>query len=124
MAMVESLKGGSLKADSFTADLEYKEDVLYIKNGSIKGPAYEVKISGDVSFRDNLVNIKGVYIPSVYGINNLIAMIPLIGTLASGGGKTGLIAASFTVKGDIDNSKISFNPLSILAPGFLKNIGS
>ncbi len=121
-ALAQALQGGSLKADSFTADLNYKKGILKLKNGSINGTSYEIKLHGLVDANNNQLEFKGLYIPSFYGINKIISMIPLLGKLLSGGDDSAFLAASFGVKGSFDKPNTSFNPLSILTPGFIRNL--
>lgn len=121
-AMARALQGGSLKADSFTVKLAYKGGILKLNDGSIKGTSYEVKLNGYVDFPNKNLNFKGLYIPSFYGINTIISSIPLLGKLLSGGDKSAFLAANFGVTGNFDNPKTSFNPLSALTPGFIRNL--
>lgn len=120
-ALFDSLKGGSLKADSFIADFNYKEGILLIENGSIKGNSYEIKINGSIDTNKSLIDFKGMYVPSVYGINSLVSFIPVFGKLISGGKNSAFIAAKFSIKGDLENPKTFFNPFSVFALGFTKH---
>jgi hypothetical protein len=122
IAVAEALKGGSLKADSFTADIEYQNGLLKISNGLISGPSYEVRIEGYANMNEKILAFKGLYIPSFYGINTLISVIPLLGNILSGGKDSAFIAANFSISGDFDSPETFMNPLSILTPGFLRNI--
>ena len=121
-AMAQSFQGGSLKADSFTAKVSFANGVLTLKDGVITGTSYSVKLEGKVDFNTKKVTFKGIYIPSFYGINTFISMLPLLGKLLAGGDKSAFIAASFSFGGPFDNIKTNFNPISILTPGFLRNI--
>jgi hypothetical protein len=46
----------------------------------------------------------------------------VLGDLLLGGQGQGLFAANFRVAGSLDDPKISVNPLSTLAPGFLRKL--
>jgi hypothetical protein len=48
--------------------------------------------------------------------------VPILGKLLLGGEGQGLFAANYRAVGPIDDPKISVNPLSALAPGFLRNL--
>lgn len=121
-AVMQALEGGSLKSESFTANLEYNKGVLTLKNGLVQGPSYNIRVNGTVNNNTRILNIKGMYIPSVYGLNSLISFIPFIGELLSGGKKSAFIAANFSVKGSFDNPDVWLNPLSVFTPGFIRNI--
>ncbi len=121
-AVAQALQGGSLKADSFTANLDYKKGILKLTDGLIKGSSYEMKLYGSVDFPNRNLSFKGLYIPSFYGINTFISMIPLFGKLLAGGDKSAFLAASFGIKGSFDNPSTSFNPMSVFTPGFIRQI--
>lgn len=123
-AMAQSFQGGSLKADLFNANMSFAEGVLTFKDGLISGTSYKIKLEGKVDFNTKTVSFKGIYIPSFYGINTFISMLPLLGKLLAGGDKSAFIAASFSFGGPFENVKTNFNPISILTPGFLRNIFS
>lgn len=121
-AVADALKGGSLSVDSFDANWEYDSGVLDIKNAKIKGPSYTIRFSGNLNFKESSINIKGIYIPFAYGINSLVSDIPLIGSILSGGKDSALFGSNFTVKGGLKDPKISFDTLTALTPGFIRNL--
>ena len=67
------------------------------------------------------VDLQGTLIPA-YTINRFIEQIPLIGTLLTGGEGEGVIAMTYSMRGDLTDPEISVNPLSALAPGFLRGL--
>jgi hypothetical protein len=67
------------------------------------------------------LNLKGSIIPS-YTLNSLPGKVPLLGELLVGGKDEGVFGAKFSVRGAMDTPDIMVNPLSILTPGFLRNI--
>ena len=48
--------------------------------------------------------------------------IPVLGQILSGGEGEGILAMTFTLSGPARDPSLSVNPLSLLAPGFLRNI--
>jgi hypothetical protein len=121
-AMAQSFQGGSLKADIATADLNFSNGVLNVSNGYISGPSYSMKLEGMVNLEEHYLAFKGIYIPSFYGINTFISMLPLFGKLLAGGDKSAFLAANFSFKGKFSDVKTYFHPISVLTPGFLRNI--
>ena len=56
-------------------------------------------------------------------LNTALTRIPIIGALLSGGEKYGgIFAANYTMTGNPKDPDISTNPLSVLAPGFLRQL--
>lgn len=121
-AVAQALKGGSLNADSFDADWEFHNGSLDINNARIKGPSYTIRFAGNINLKEKTINIKGIYIPSAYGINSLVSGIPLVGSIISGGKDSALFGSNFSVKGDLKDPKISFDTLTALTPGFIRNL--
>ena len=65
--------------------------------------------------------ITGAFVP-LYGLNNVVSQVPLIGPLLGGGSNEGLFAVNFAVSGPIAKPTVSVNPLSAVAPGFLRKL--
>lgn len=121
-ALARALQGGSLQADSFNGDVTYHNGIITLKNGVLSGPSYDIKISGRIDLNQKTLSFKGIYIPSVYGLNALVENIPLIGKFISGGKNSALIGANFSISGKLSNPDVFFNPLTILTPGFIRNL--
>jgi hypothetical protein len=66
--------------------------------------------------------MSGTVVPA-YLINSIWGRIPMLGDLLTGGEKGGgVFAASYTMTGRWDDPEIAINPLSVLAPGFLRKM--
>ena len=70
--------------------------------------------------RDQL-DLQGTIVPA-YALNSIIGNIPVIGSLLLGGEGQGLFAANYRVTGSAADPEVSVNPLSALAPGFLRRL--
>jgi len=88
---------------------------------SINGPAVCLTLGGIIDRRAVSVYMDGTLGPA-YGINSFLGKIPLIGSLFAGGKGGGLLGLSYNVEGALDDPIITVNPLSLFAPGFLRNI--
>jgi hypothetical protein len=62
----------------------------------------------------------GTLVPA-YTINSVLGEIPLIGTLLVGRKGEGIFALTYGISGSVEEPVITVNPLSALAPGFLRN---
>ncbi len=94
-------------------------NLLVIKDGKTSGSSVGLTFEGVVDRGRKKTDVSGTIIPMTE-INSIIAKIPLLGNIL--GGDTGLIAATYTMKGPSNNPSVMVNPLSVLAPGFLRNI--
>ncbi len=105
------------------ADFEWRfqpqGNLLMVSNGRTSGSSVGLTFDGVVDRGTETTDIKGTIIPMTE-INNVLKNIPLIGNILTGG--SGLIAATYTMRGPSDDPSVMVNPLSVLAPGFLRTI--
>jgi len=85
--------------------------------GSVAG----INLDGHVDTDTNTAMLSGTLVPFSF-MNSVIGSIPLLGDVITGGDGQGVIAASFTVRGSLDDPAVSVNPVSLLTPGFLRNL--
>jgi len=106
----------TLKAEfSRTASrLEFRDAVLY-------GSQVGFTLGGWIDFAKSTTDIAGTFVPA-YGLNNAFAQVPLFGPILGGGRNEGLFAVSFRVFGSASAPTLTVNPLSAVAPGFLRKI--
>jgi len=95
-------------------------DKLGISEAVIWGPDVGVSLAGDIDYGADKVNLVGTFVPA-YALNNLFTQIPLFGDLL-GGRYGGLFAITFKVSGRASGPILTVNPLSAIAPGFLRKI--
>ncbi len=70
--------------------------------------------------QEKKIDISGTVIP-LSNVNEALKNIPILGSIL--GGKDGaLFAATYALKGNLSDPKVTINPLSVLAPGFLRKI--
>lgn len=94
---------------------------LTIDEGVVWGPEVGASISGFVDYSQDRINITGTFVPA-YALNNLFGQIPILGILLGGGQYGGLFAITFRVAGPIVGPTLTVNPLSGIAPGFLRKL--
>lgn len=94
---------------------------LTLRDGAIHGPTVGTTLEGVIDFGRDQVALNGTFVPA-YGVNNLFAKIPLFGPILGGGANEGLIAVNFRISGSASAPMLSINPLSAIAPGFLRKI--
>lgn len=94
-------------------------NLLIIKDGTTSGSSIGLTFEGVMDRGKKTTDISGTIIPMTE-VNSILSAIPLVGDIL--GGKTGLIAATYTMKGPSSKPEVMVNPLSVLAPGFLRRI--
>lgn len=94
---------------------------LTIRDGILSGPTVGTTLAGSVDFAADQVNMQGTFVPA-YGLNNMFSQIPLFGPILGGGRNEGLLGVNFRVTGKASSPYLTINPLSAIAPGFLRKI--
>lgn len=92
---------------------------LTIREGVVRGPAIGATIQGAIDYAANEVRMRGTFVP-LYGLNNAVGQIPIVGMLLSGGSNEGLVGVTFEVVGTPSKPVLNVNPISALAPGVLR----
>lgn len=96
-------------------------DRLTIHEGVLSGASIGMTTEGTIDLRSERLQLTGAFVPA-YGINNFFAKIPLFGPILGGGSNEGLFAVNYRLTGTIAAPSVSVNPLSALAPGFLRHV--
>ncbi len=94
--------------------------LLVMKEGRTSGNSLGLTFDGVVDNPAGTIDVTGTLVP-ISGVNNILGSIPLIGDILTGG-TGGVFAATYSVKGKLEEPDISVNPLSVLAPGILRRI--
>jgi hypothetical protein len=97
-----------------SGQINVQEAVLY-------GPQLGATLEGQVNYAADSVDLVGTFVP-VYALNNLFSRVPLIGPLLGGGEHGGLLGVTFRVRGPTAAPTLTVNPMSAVAPGFLRKL--
>ena len=95
--------------------------MVQVRDGSMFGNQLGATVSGTIDFNRDQVNLSGTFVP-LYGVNNLFSQVPLFGPLLGGGRHEGLLGLNYRITGSAASPVLNVNPLSALAPGFLRQI--
>ncbi len=92
-----------------------------VEDGSLFGPTIGATVKGNLDLGRDQVNLHGTFVP-LYGLNNLFSQVPLFGPLLGGGKHEGLFGINYRITGSPSKPVMTINPLSAVAPGFLREI--
>lgn len=95
--------------------------VLQLDNARTSGTSLGITATGRVNTNDDTVRMEGTIVPA-YVLNSFLSHIPIIGHIIAGGPGGGIFAINYGVEGPVASPKVVVNPLSALAPGFLRNL--
>ncbi|MEO8560421.1 MAG: AsmA-like C-terminal domain-containing protein, partial [Rhodospirillales bacterium] len=118
---LSSLSGSGIEFNQLIAPFVWENGVLTLRGARTAGSSLGITASGRIDTNSDTVQIEGAIVPA-YVINDLIGKIPLLGPLITGGQGKGLFAINYAVEGPIAKPRVSTNPLSALAPGFLRGL--
>ncbi|MFE1601895.1 YhdP family protein [Methylobacterium sp. ID0610] len=90
-------------------------------DAAISGPAMGFTLGGWLDTGRNATDIRGTFVP-LYGLNNVFSQVPIVGPLLGGGHNEGLFGINFSVTGSMSAPNVAVNPLSAIAPGFLRKL--
>jgi hypothetical protein len=94
---------------------------LDFSDAAIWGPQVGFTLKGWVDYGRDRADIQGTFVPA-YGLNNAFAQVPIFGPILGGGKNEGLFAVNFRVSGQATAPTLTVNPLSAIAPGFLRKL--
>ncbi|WP_114947739.1 DUF3971 domain-containing protein [Microvirga calopogonii] len=105
------------------ARLEFTRNAgrLDFKDAAIWGNQIGFTLGGFIDYARDRLDITGTFVPA-YGLNNVFAQVPLFGPLLGGGQYEGLFAVNFRLNGQASSPSLTVNPLSAVAPGFLRKL--
>ncbi|MDZ3837245.1 MAG: AsmA-like C-terminal region-containing protein [Rhodospirillales bacterium] len=120
--ILDVLRGGGISFTALDAPFVLRDDVLFLNQARMHGNAIGLTAEGTYRLERDLLDVRGTLVP-FYVVNSLLGNLPLVGALFSGGERGGgLFAASYSVSGPMSKPDISVNPVSVLAPGVLRNL--
>ena len=99
----------------FTTDSRF----ICIGEALVRGPELGASAAGLIRKSDGAVDIAGTITPA-YALNAALGDIPLLGDIITGGKGQGIIGLTFAMGGTVDKPEFQMNPVSAVAPGFLR----
>jgi hypothetical protein len=99
----------------FTSDNRF----ICIGEALVRGPELGASAAGLIRKSDGAIDIAGTITPA-YALNAALGDIPLLGDIITGGKGQGIIGVTFAMGGTVDKPDFRMNPVSAVAPGFLR----
>ncbi len=94
---------------------------LVIEDMEVTGPVLSATLRGTLDYRRRQVQLGGTYTP-LSGLNRVLSNVPLFGEVLTGPRREGVVAMTFAIQGPMTNPQVIPNPLSLMTPGFLREI--
>jgi hypothetical protein len=117
---VDLVSGQGLGVDRLSTQMDYAGGRITLRDGRSAG-ALGISFEGTLDMDRDKVALKGTIVPADT-FNKIVAAIPVIGDVLTGGSRGGLVGWTYSVSGSTNDPHVSVNPLSVFAPGFLRNL--
>jgi AsmA-like C-terminal region/Protein of unknown function len=118
--LASTLSGAGLPFIGLRGDIQYAAGHIRLERLLAYGESLGITAKGMVDTARDRLDLHGTVAPA-YALNSIVGNLPIIGPLF-GGGSQGLFAANYRLDGATADPQISVNPLSALAPGFLRQL--
>lgn len=115
--ILSALSNEGLPFNSMTADFSAKDDVIKITNGAARSSSIGISFQGKLDRATDTIDLNGdIAVSDIF--SRTIGQLPLIDLLVG----DGLIGATYSMTGPTGDPDVSVNPLSVIAPGFLRKV--
>ncbi len=113
--------GEPLQFDRMVVPFSVASNQFQLRDAAINGPLLGATLRGRIDFTHETIALSGTYVP-LYGFNSVLGVVPLLGDLLKGRENEGVFGITYAVQGKTSNPDVVVNPVSMLAPGFLRQI--
>jgi uncharacterized protein YhdP len=120
-AVASMLAGDGIPFSTLRGEFAYTDGRLLIEQLLAYGGAIGATAIGEIDIDRDRLDLQGTIVPA-YTLNSILGNIPVIGSLLLGGEGQGLFAANYRLTGSSADPQVSVNPLTVLAPGFLRRL--
>jgi Protein of unknown function/AsmA-like C-terminal region len=115
------LAGEGIRFIRLEAPFRISDGTISIDNARIHGSELGLTAEGTIDLAADALDLSGTIAP-IYTLNTLLSRVPLVGNLLAGGKDEAVFAFTYSITGSRDDPVIFVNPLSVLTPGFLRNL--
>jgi uncharacterized protein YhdP len=115
------LGGQGIHFDRLELPFTLQDEVIAIDQGRVSGSQLGLTIGGPVDLAREQLDLSGTVVP-FHSINRVLGRIPLVGPFLAGREGEGAFAVTYSVRGAMAEPTIRVNPLSVLAPGFIRDL--
>jgi uncharacterized protein YhdP len=118
-----TLQGQGIHFERARADLAFRNGTLTVSDGRAHGSEVGITSSGKIDFDAGEIALSGSVVP-FYTLNHILAQVPILGNLLAGREQMGAFAATYSIAGRLASPAFAVNPLSVIVPGFVRDLFS
>ena len=119
--IVNTLQGKGIYFDRVRTSFALSGGTLTLRDGKAHGSSVGLTAAGVVNLDAGTLAVNGTVVPA-YMVNKLLGDVPVLGRLLRGENGVGAFAVTYDVKGPWGNPSVMVNPLSVLVPGFIRDL--
>jgi hypothetical protein len=119
--LANTLAGEGIRFSHLDAPLTLTDGKITLDEAQAAGQALGVTVSGDIDLENETFDLEGVLVPA-YGVNSVLGGIPVIGDIFVSRRGEGVFGLTYSIEGPFAQTRVFVNPLSALAPGFLRRL--
>lgn len=117
----DTLRGDGILFEHLEAPFAMTQSRIRLKDGRMSGPAIGLTMEGQIDRASDTIDMEGTLVPA-YTINSFLGNVPVLGPIIVGREGEGIFAITYSVRGQANDPTVVVNPLSAIAPGFLRRI--
>ncbi|MEQ8827700.1 MAG: AsmA-like C-terminal domain-containing protein, partial [Parvibaculum sp.] len=117
----DTMRGEGIFFDRLELPFAFTESRINVTDARMSGPAIGLTMEGQVDRAGDLIDMEGTLVPA-YTINSFLGQVPVLGPIIVGREGEGIFAITYSVRGKADDPTVVVNPLSAIAPGFLRRV--
>ncbi|HET7084985.1 MAG TPA: AsmA-like C-terminal domain-containing protein [Rhizomicrobium sp.] len=121
IGLADLMGGDGISLDEWNFPFTSKNNVISVNNARAAGPAICATSDGYIDRPRGTLALKGSLVPAC-GVNSVLSNIPILGDLLASKKGEGILSATYSATGNMEQPNISTNPLSMLAPGIFRRI--
>jgi hypothetical protein len=119
--MGDLMGGDGISLEEVYFPFTSKNNVLGVNGAQVTGRAICASADGYIDRPHGTLALKGSLVPAC-GVNSLLSNIPLLGDLLASKKGEGVLSATYSATGNMEQPNISTNPFSLLAPGIFRRM--
>jgi len=113
--------GDGISLEEWNFPFTSKNNVISVNGARATGRAICATSDGYIDRPHGILALKGSLVPAC-GVNSVLSNIPLLGDILASKKGEGILSATYSATGNMEQPDISINPLSMLAPGIFRRI--
>jgi len=113
--------GDGITLEEWNFPFASKNNVISVNGARATGRAICATSDGYIDRPHGTLALKGSLVPAC-GVNSILSNIPLLGDILASKKGEGILSATYSATGNMEQPAISTNPLAMLAPGIFRRI--